>query len=191
MTKYVLEADLSDGCWNCPCEGEGCCCQAAEYRTTIPDDAGELPDDYRPEWCPLVDFEQALANRMYENSSAQPESDEDVWDMRIELYESEWEMLGELSVYYGLTTAQTIAKLVREACAKVDGHMTYDEFSDRASVVANVRPEDGMLVVGVTIGAVFKPMRGPCETDIPEDEYVEMCKRRFYEMLFGSGDQCI
>lgn len=58
MKKYVLEADLSDGCWDCPCEGEGCCCQAADYRIIMPEDAGELPDDYIPDWCPLLPLDE-------------------------------------------------------------------------------------------------------------------------------------
>lgn len=51
MAKYILDANLSDGCWNCPCEGEGWRCNAAGYRE-LPI-GGSLPNDYIPEWCPL------------------------------------------------------------------------------------------------------------------------------------------
>jgi hypothetical protein len=60
MPRYIIEADLSDGCGNCPCWGEGWWCQAAGGRD-IPfkdEDGMDLPDDYIPDWCPLVPEEE-------------------------------------------------------------------------------------------------------------------------------------
>ena len=116
MSKYALDVDLSSGCWNCPCEDDGWRCSAAGYRDLpIPDDdEPDLPDDYRPEWCPLVPLDDAIVNDFMVNQGAQPEVDEDTVTLRVELYETEERMLGDVSVAHRLTTAQTLAKLISD-----------------------------------------------------------------------------
>lgn len=133
--KYVIEADLSkNDCSFCPGfdlaigEHRGHCLLSEEDGADdmcFHDVAGVLRESEsgdwavwcydRPDWCPLVTFEECLIREWVENASSQPEKDEEKTVVRLELYESEWAKAGALSLKYRLTMAQTIAMLIERA----------------------------------------------------------------------------
>ena len=108
MGAYVFELNRDiKCCFDCPLLGNDWCHLAKH------DNWDEK--DVVPSWCPLQPFEHYLAKEWYENANSQPEMDEQKQTVRLELYESEWEKVGLLSLRHRLTVAQMIAKLIEEA----------------------------------------------------------------------------
>lgn len=129
MAKYVIDIDFHEqDCSFCPCfdeEGKYGWCRHSEHEyatgaireiDSYTDDDGTLCFD-RPEWCPLTTVDEHIISEFMANADSQPEKDEEKQTVRLELYESEWDKAGALSLKYRLTMAQTIAKLVEEAYA--------------------------------------------------------------------------
>lgn len=129
MAKYVIDIDFHEqDCSFCPCfelDGTRGWCRIQEDEDAI---TGELrvaksrvTDKVlcfdRPEWCPLITVDEHIISEFMANANSQPEKDEEKQTVRLELYESEWDKAGALSLKYRLTMAQTIAKIVEEAYA--------------------------------------------------------------------------
>lgn len=123
MTKYVIEADLSSGdCSFCPCY-QRVLNDAAECSLAGREMVGELRKSNsrscdhvmcydRPDWCPLIPFERMVVSEWVESVNSQPTKDEPKETIRVELYKSENEKLGGLSIAHGLSIAQMVAKLI-------------------------------------------------------------------------------
>ena len=126
MPKYAIEMDEPSGCLGCQMADDDmffCHAENAPYNELH--DCGRNSDgtdaDGRPDWCPLESLYSAFAAEWFESVNSQPEKDEEKQTVRLELYESEWDKVGPLSLKYGLSTAQTIARLIEEAYAKEFG----------------------------------------------------------------------
>lgn len=130
--KYVIDADLSDGnCAFCPCFNEpvdhvGICnatvIDGDESATDTNIVNGVLRDSGidpwkmwcydRPDWCPLVSYEEMVTSEWIDSVNSQPFPDEPKETIRVELYKSENEKLGALSIANGPSVAQMVAKLI-------------------------------------------------------------------------------
>lgn len=110
MPKYIIELK-SDSCFDCPM------CQYG-----LSDDCDMCPDhdwiedkSTRPEWCPLIPVEQYEIAEYVKSVNSQPEKDDELWDMRVELYKSEWQKLMDIGFRNGLSVSKQIAQWVDDA----------------------------------------------------------------------------
>lgn len=120
--KYVIDIDFEDNdCSFCPCfarpDYSYAICNLVERDLESRCDTAKDGKNYvmcydRPDWCPLVSFEMAMAREWVESVNSQPRKDEPKETIRVELYESEVDKLGGLAMTNKLNTAQMIAKLI-------------------------------------------------------------------------------
>lgn len=118
--KYVFELEDDNDCRRCPYahkEGEWFCFHQQVGRSNkMLDEEYEITTNelrvVRPDWCPLISFDEARARELLESINSQPTKDEPKETIRVELYESETEKLGALSIANGLNGAQMVAKLI-------------------------------------------------------------------------------
>lgn len=120
--KYVIDLNIKENdCSFCPCfarpDYSYAECNLAERRLesrldTVKDSKNYVRCYDRPDWCPLVSFEVAMAREWVESVNSQPSKDEPKEIIRVELYESEVDKLGGLAMANKLNTAQMIAKLI-------------------------------------------------------------------------------
>lgn len=127
--KYVIDVDFSDNdCSFCPCferEGKDGFCRVLAIDCGTGDIYGEMrhsdKGDWlvncfdRPDWCPLVPYDEIVVSELIDSINSQSFSDEPKETIRVELYKSENEKLGAMSIANGLSVAQMVAKLIGDA----------------------------------------------------------------------------
>lgn len=124
--KYVIDVNrIGNDCSFCPCfERDGrngfCCILAINEGTgNIPGIMRDGGDWWvccfdRPDWCPLVPYDEMVMSEWVESVNSQPLKNEPKETVRVELYKSEIDKLGRLAMANGLSTAQMVAKLIEE-----------------------------------------------------------------------------
>ena len=116
--KYVFEVEELADCFDCPMiDYEMGFCHAHDEQL----DCERNPDGSKrvgvPDWCPLVPYEEMVASELIDSINSQPFPDEPKETIRVELYKSENEKLGALSIANKLSVAQMVAKLIGDAWA--------------------------------------------------------------------------
>lgn len=134
--RYVIEMKRPTSCDCCDmADSEEFICHA-ETNLPIGHNCGKNLDGTRcdgiPDWCPLVSYEQMVASELVDSINSQPLSDEPKETIRIELYKSEIDKLGAMSIANGLSVAQMVAKLINE-CKVAKPYINHDDHgSDHA-----------------------------------------------------------
>ena len=123
--KYVIDVNLSENdCSFCPCfqrylnEDAECNLSGRELNGILRESKSRKCDSVmcfdRPDWCPLVTYDEVMVGEWVDSVNSQPFPDEPKETIRVELYKSENEKLGAMSIANGLSVAQMVAKLIGE-----------------------------------------------------------------------------